>query len=122
MEAEITAYNDKLIVQLQSFLKPIATKTNVGFHLSIKDNYVELSTLIIWKSKKSNIESRITVKMWDINSWMNSAKDLKTCIKEVEKDIRTLKIVTKNLVAAGKLTLNPPNNITVEIDTKNRYF
>lgn len=122
MEKVIADQNGKMTQALQGLFKPIATKTQIGFHISIQDKKVELSTMLLWKGRKSSIESRVVVSMWDINAWFKSAKELRSQIREVEKNLRALRSLTKNGRDKGKITLTPPNNITVGIDTRDRYF
>ena len=78
--------------------------------------------MLLWKGRKSSIESRVVVSMWDINSWFKSAKELRSQIRDVEKNLRALRTLTRDGRDKGKITLTPPNNITVGIDTRDRYF
>jgi hypothetical protein len=122
MEKTIADQNGKLVRALQGMFKPVAAKTQIGFHISIQDKKVELSTMLLWKGRKSSIESRVVVSLWDINSWFKSAKELRSQIRDVEKNLRALKTLTREGHDKGKITLTPPNNITVGIDTRDRYF
>jgi hypothetical protein len=125
IEAEITNENSLLINQLRDLLKPIASRTGIGFNLNIKDEEVEISakfSLPRPKKKEDNIGVfRVSITTIPIKTWMQSTTHFNSYIKVVEKYVRFLGRVSRKEVIRDKVLFADPH-VTVSINTRNRYF
>lgn len=127
IEKEITDQNGKLTQQLQAIFKPIAAKSNIGFNLTIKDESVEVSTefnIVRANNKKPKLLGgfRMTLTTIPIRVWLEDSLQFNLYLSLIDKNIRLLNRITKQSRTDGKLTFTNPNQVTIGIDTRNRYF
>ena len=78
--------------------------------------------MLIWKGHRTSVESRITTNLPEINTWFVNAKSFKSQLRTIEKELRALARISSGARKGGKITLSPPNTVTIGIDTRDRYF
>jgi hypothetical protein len=127
LEKEITDQNGKLTRELQAIFKPLAVKSKIGFHLSIRDEDVEVSTQFHITRKETKKPRtignfRMCLSTIPIASWMASPSEFGSYLSLIETNLRYLNRLTSTSRGEGKITFTNPNTVTISIDTRNRYF
>ena len=126
LEKEITDQNGKLTQQLQEIFKLIARRTNIGFHLKICDEHIEVSTeVFITRVQKKQIKMgglRLSLVTIPIRTWLTSPDTFNSYLLDIEKAVRLLSLSSLDGRQKGKVAFSKPHNVTVSIDTRNRYF
>jgi hypothetical protein len=117
LEGEIKLYNDRMLNRLVNLINPICAKLGCGVHVSIMDGCIEISTEVQRVYRKEIMNARVTMVTSNIYHWMESEKNLKISLNNLEKNIRVLKkIIPKNA------KLSSPTHAIISIQTKDRYF
>jgi hypothetical protein len=123
LEKDITTANGKLVQQLSELFKPIAVKTSIGFHIRIMDECIEVSTDVILHNKKRqrNQSLRISLMTTSVYEWLKDVNTIRKYQKEVERNLRLLALTSRKDRINGNVVFSRPN-VTVGIETRNRYF
>jgi hypothetical protein len=91
LEGEIKLYNDRMLNRLVNLINPICAKLGCGVHVSIMDGCIEISTEVQRVYRKEIMNARVTMVTSNIYHWMESEKNLKISLNNLEKNIRVLK-------------------------------
>ena len=119
LEPVIAQENEKMQKAMVELVKPICAKAGFGLHIRIKDDKIEISTQIIKFVKEGVLmKSRLSIDDTKIEYWLDSEEHIEYRLKNLEKQMRYL----KRLMKGAKVSLTPKNQITVGIETRNRYF
>lgn len=121
MEMTVTNENSKLIIGLSEYFHEIAVKSSIGFNLCVNDNFVILSTDIVKTNKLKGQKYTISMQLPRIGLWFDDTNSLEGIKKEIEKKIRLLATLNRSYIKTGKIQFQRPN-VTVSLETKNRYF
>ena len=128
LEKEITDQNGKLVQQLQDLFKKIANKTKIGFHVKLMDESAEVSTEVFYMRKTARVKSvqlggiRITLATIPIRLWLSSPDDFNSYLINIERHMRLLAQTSLVGRQKGRVSFSKPQNVTVSIETRNRYF
>lgn len=87
----------------------------------MNDDDVILSTQIVKTNKKKNYEYTISHSLPRIGLWFIDSNSLDTIKKVIEKKIRLLSWINRLNTKLGYVKFPRPN-VTVSLETKNRYF
>lgn len=119
LEVVITQENEKMQKAMVNLIKPICEKAGFGIHLRIKDTKIEISTQIIKViSEEKIIRARLSIEDIKLEYWLDEEKHIDFRLRDLEIKMRYF----KKIMANSNVSLTPKNQITIGIETRNRYF
>jgi len=123
LEEEITKNNNFITTLLQELFTPLALEKKTGFSIIVKDDIITIKFTHVIQIPKEN---KLSVKNIHFSSNINSIhkirRDGRAAIEAALKSTGEIIDIYKMTLGGIKSTYIQEPIVTVQIDTKNRYF